>query len=90
MIDQEQWAKHFLVRLFGMDRHRIFTLVLYVPTKSISLGSTSDHYNPERSFVMDDKLDLSWFIEKENLAEAGNMSVSGKILSTTSCTASTK
>jgi hypothetical protein len=90
VVDQEQWAKHFIVRLFEEDKHRIFTLVIYVPHKSILLDPTSRHYNLERSIFVDEKLNLAGFIENESLAEAGNMSVSGKRLSTASCKAWTK
>jgi hypothetical protein len=81
MIDQEQWAKACLQSLLESDHRHIFILAMYIPSEKTVPGINPEIVS-ERCFRTDQPLDLVWYIEKESLAEAGSMAVSGKHLPT--------
>jgi hypothetical protein len=75
-VDQEAWMSQLLRRLLDIDgeQRHIFTLVLYSPSQQAPRGSKL--FDSDRCLRTDRSLDLGWFINKEGLAEAGNMAIS--------------
>ncbi|KAK5003884.1 hypothetical protein LTR28_009624 [Elasticomyces elasticus] len=78
--DQELWAKDFLRQLLDMDHRSILTIILYLPQNAVSHSREmeSSESNNQRMFRFDYDLDLTWTIEKEWKADAGNMALSGR------------
>lgn len=79
--DQEVWAIEFLHKLLELDRRLIFTLVLYVPDVtqgSAAISQVAKGLVQDRLLRTDQPLNLSWYIESEWSAEAGNMAISSR------------
>ena len=79
--EQMRVIEEYLFSLHDMDQERkILTIFCYLPDRSASPSTrkavTDGPQGPIMSLV--DKLDMTWFLEKEWATEAGNMLVSGK------------
>lgn len=81
---QEQWALEFLQGLVDMDtsRRRIFTVHIYARAQHDveATARTVSRADPERPRLLrvDGPLDVTWFLNQEWAAEAGNMVLSGE------------
>lgn len=76
-----RWAEEFLCGLDDMDSRQILTIFLFYPNdlEGSSEGRETTFQAPrKRMLSVAGKLDMSWFIESEWGAEAGNMLLSGK------------
>ncbi|KAF2194711.1 hypothetical protein K469DRAFT_706201 [Zopfia rhizophila CBS 207.26] len=74
--DQEAWASDFFKLLLKLDNRYIFTRYFYVPSRMTNTLEKETEKETERLVRTDQSLDLGWFINREALAEAGNMVVS--------------
>ncbi|KAF2849416.1 hypothetical protein T440DRAFT_508606 [Plenodomus tracheiphilus IPT5] len=74
--EQMRWAEDFLCALDDMDSRQILTVFLFYPDhiEGSSEGRATKFQAPrKRMLSLSGKLDMSWFIESEWGAEAGNM-----------------
>ena len=80
--DQMRVIEEYLFSLHDMDQERkILTIFCYLPDRSASPSTrkaVTDGPQGPRIMSLVDKLDMTWFLDKEWGAEAGNMLVSGK------------
>jgi hypothetical protein len=82
-IDQMQWAKEFLCALDSIDSRQILTIFLFYPDDiEGSSEGRKTKFNPpkKRMLALPDTLDMTWLIEREWGAEAGNMLVAGQCI----------
>jgi predicted ferric reductase len=80
--DQMRWAEEFLCALDDMDSRQILTIFLFYPsdTEGAAEGYRTIFTSPrKRILAVPDVLDMTWLIESEWGAEAGNMLVTGKL-----------
>lgn len=74
--DQERWAREFLDQLLEDDVRSLLTVVIYLPYQR-------EDNVPEnvaaRLFRIRSSLDVQWWIDKEDAAEAGNMATLGEL-----------
>lgn len=80
LLDQLRWAAEFLGALEDLDSRQILTVFLFYPsdTEGSSEGRKSNFRPPRRRMLsLSGNLDMSWLIESEWGAEAGNMLVTG-------------
>jgi hypothetical protein len=86
--EQMRWAEEFLCALDDMDSRQILTVFLFYPNdvEGSSEGRETKFQPPrERMFSVSGKLDMTWLIENEWGAEAGNMLLAGKSLNSIEC-----
>jgi predicted ferric reductase len=81
-LEQMRWAEEFLCALDDLDPRHILTIFLVYPSKveGSSEGRVTSFQLPgARMLPLHGTLDMTWLIESEWGAEAGNMLVSGKL-----------
>ena len=82
--DQQRMIHKFLLELMEIDsKRRIFTILIYAPpnVKPISLSPTLvEDRNRPRINIFHGAVDFGDLIDREWLAEAGNMAVSCRII----------
>jgi hypothetical protein len=79
--EQMEWAEEFLCALDDIDSRHILTIFLYYPNDvegSLEGSRTRFKAPRKRMLCLNDTLDVSWLLEKEWGAEAGNMLIMGK------------
>ncbi|KAL9084618.1 MAG: hypothetical protein Q9165_007973 [Trypethelium subeluteriae] len=72
--EQESWVHPIFRKLLETDHRSILNIMLYIPPGSAT--EDTGHENLPRLFRIQDDLELSWLLNKEWAAEAGNMAVS--------------
>ena len=73
-VEQIDWIQKFLSEILDQDRHRIFTMVIYMPYER---EVTRLYERQPRVFEARLPLAIEWTIAKEWSTEAGTMAVSG-------------
>ncbi|KAL9078311.1 MAG: hypothetical protein Q9157_002774 [Trypethelium eluteriae] len=72
--EQERWVHQMFRKLLETDHRSILNIILYIPPGNATEDIGCE--NLPRLFRIQDDLELSWLLNKEWAAEAGNMAVS--------------